>query len=300
MAPPEEKLGHTASRIGATPEASTKLSLAANVILLILKSIGGFIGGSTALIADSINSLLDLIANAAILFGLNLAKKPPDADHQYGHGNADVLAASFVALVIFVTGIYIGYDSINIIIKKSYRVPTFLATGVAVFTIILKTALFRYTLKIGRKSKSPAVLANAQDHKSDVYASSGALFGIMAAQLGYPILDPIGGLWVSFFILRNAINLIRDNIHTLMSGAPPRYIVDRVTKTAAEIDAVKGIVATRMRTLGSRHVVDIEIYVDKDLSVWQGHSIAEQVRNQILSKNDDIIDVMVHVEPSPR
>ena len=85
-----------------------------------------------------------------------------------------------------------------------------------------------------------------------------------------------------------------------MGGSPPRYIVDMVTKTAAEIDSVEGIVATRMRTLGARHVVDIEIYVDRDLSVWQGHNIAEQVRSRILSKYDDIIDVMVHVEPSPR
>ena len=169
-----------------TPEASTKLSLGANVFLLALKFTGGFFGDSKALIADSINSLLDLVANAAILFGLNLANKPADADHQYGHGNADVLAASFVALVIFVTGIYIGYDSIHIIIDRSYRVPTHLATGAAIITIIIKTALYKYTLKIGKKSKSPAVLANAQDHKSDVYASSGALFGIIAAQFGYP------------------------------------------------------------------------------------------------------------------
>ena len=133
-----------------------------------------------------------------------------------------------------------------------------------------------------------------------MYASSGALFGIVAAQLGYPILDPIGGLWVSFFILRNAINLIRDNVHTLMSGAPPKDIVDKVAMTAAEIEQVRGINATRMRTLGARHVVDIEIYVDKNLSVWQGHYIAEKVRDRILNKYNDIIDVMVHVEPSPR
>jgi cation diffusion facilitator family transporter len=282
-----------------TPEASTKLSFVANVLLLVLKLLGGFVGHSKALIADSLNSFLDLIANSAILIGLRLARRPPDAEHQYGHGNADVLAASFVAMIIFVTGVYIGYDSMNVIISGTFKVPTAFATGVAVFTIILKSSLFRYTKKIGLKSRSPAVLANAQDHKSDVYASSGALFGIVVAQLGYPILDPIGGLWVSLFILRNAVNLIRDNIHTLMSGAPDRETIERVRKTAAEIPAVKGIMATRMRTLGARHIVDIEIFVNKDLSVFEGHNIAEQVKDRLLLQYDDIIQVMVHVEPQP-
>jgi len=282
-----------------TPEASTKLSFIANVLLLILKLLGGFVGHSKALIADSLNSFLDLLANSAILIGLRLARRPPDAEHQYGHGNADVLAASFVAIVIFVTGVYIGYDSINVIINGSFRVPTPLATGVALFTIGLKSALYRYTRNVGLRSRSPAVLANAQDHKSDVYASSGALFGVVVAQLGYPILDPIGGLWVSFFILRNAVNLIRDNIHTLMSGAPDRETIERVRKTAGEIPAVRGIIATRMRTLGAKHIVDIEIFVDKNLSVLAGHNIAEQVKDRLLSQYDDIIQVMVHVEPQP-
>jgi cation diffusion facilitator family transporter len=282
-----------------TPEASTKLSVAANLLLLALKFYGGFWGGSKALIADCFNSFLDLIANSAVLVGLNVARKPADADHQYGHGNADVIAASLVAVIIFATGIYIGFDSIHTIVDRRYEAPHYVATGVALFTIILKSVLFRYTKKVGIRARSPAVLANAYDHKSDVYASSGALGGIVCAQLGYPVLDPIGGLWVAFFIVRNGINLIRDNIHTLMSGAPNKELVEKVAHTAAEIEEVKGIVTTRMRTLGATHIVDIEIFVDRNLSVGDGHCIAHQVRDRLLSKYDDIIEVMVHVEPKP-
>jgi cation diffusion facilitator family transporter len=281
----------------STPEASTKISMVFNILLLILKFFGGFFGGSRALIADCLNSLLDIVANSAVWIGIKLAKKPADVDHQYGHGNADVLAASFVAIVIFVTGIYIGYDSIHVIFDRDFGVPSYFATGVAAFTIIVKSILFRYTKNVGVQFKSAAVLANAQDHKSDVYASSGALFGIVASQVGYPILDPIGGLWVSFFILRNAVNLIRDNIHTLMSGAPDRELVERVKETAAQIKEVKGILATRMRTLGSRQFVDLEIFVDADLSVREGHIIAHQVRDLLIARYDDITEVMVHVEP---
>ena len=289
MASPKSKIN--------TPEASTKLSLLSNILLLILKFYGGFFGGSRALIADSINSLLDIIANSAVWIGLNLAKKPADEDHQYGHGNADVIAASFVALIILVTGFYIGYDSIHVIIDGRYGVPKYYATVIAFFTIVLKLVLYRYTKDVGIRFKSAAVLANAYDHKSDVYASSGALFGIFISQIGYPILDPIVGLWVSFFILRNAVNLIRDNIHTLMSGAPDREMIDKVTKSADEVKEVKGVNMTRIRTLGSRHFVDLEIFVEKDLSVFEGHNIAHKVRDILVAKYDDISDVMVHVEP---
>ncbi len=280
-----------------TPETSTAIAIVANIILLILKLIGGFYAGSRALIADSINSLLDLVANFAVWFGIKVARKPADADHQYGHGNADVLAASFVAIVILATGIFIAYGSIAVIIEGEHRVPKYFATAVALFTIILKTILYYYTKAVGMRFKSAAVLANAQDHKSDVYASSGALFGIVASQAGYPLLDPIGGLWVSFFILRNAVNLIRDNVHTLMSGAPDKETVKRVEETVKEISEVKGLMTTRMRTLGSKHFVDLEIFVDKDLSVWEAHNIAHRVQDLLVARYEDITEVMVHVEP---
>lgn len=289
MASPKSKIN--------TPESSTQISLLSNILLLILKFYGGFFGGSRALVADCINSLLDIIANSAVWIGLKLAKKPADENHQYGHGNADVIAASFVAIIILVTGVYIGYDSIHVIIDGHYAAPKYYATAIACFTIVFKLVLYQYTKKIGIRFKSAAVLANAYDHKSDVYASSGALFGIFISQIGYPILDPVGGLWVSFFILRNAVNLIRDNIHTLMSGAPDREMINRITKTADEIKEVMGINTTRIRTLGSKHFVDLEIFVEKDLSVFEGHKIAHKVRDILIAKYDDISDVMVHVEP---
>ncbi len=280
-----------------TPEASTKLSILANVFLLIIKFIGGFLGGSKALIADFVNSLLDLVANAAVLIGIRVARQPADADHQYGHGNADVIAAFLVAVIILMTGIYIGYDSASAAFSKDYRAPHWYATLVAVITIFSKTFLYRFTKMVGLKSRSPAVMANAQDHKSDVYASSGALFGIIMAQLGYPVLDPIGGIWVSFFVVRNSINLIQGNIHTLMSGAPDRELIEQVRNFAGEIPGVLGVTTTRMRTMGSSHIVDIVITVDRNLSVERGHEIASKVQERLVSQFEDIIEVMVHVEP---
>ena len=164
-----------------TPESSTKVALTSNILLLILKIYGGFFGGSRALIADSINSLLDIIANSAVWIGIKFAKKPADEGHQYGHGNADVIAASFVAVIILVTGFYIGYDSIHIIVDGSYRVPKYYATAIAAFTILLKAILYKYTIGVGIRYRSPAVHANAQDHKGSACSSDGSIDGLVIA-----------------------------------------------------------------------------------------------------------------------
>lgn len=281
----------------ATAEGSTRLSLGVNFILLVLKLSGGFIGHSRALVADGINSLLDLITNSIVWLGVRIARKPADADHQYGHGNADTLAAVFVALVLLITGGYIGSQAIAAIVQRNFQTPSWLATSVAIFTIVVKTGLFRYTLRIGRQESSPAVIANAYDHRSDVIASSGVLFGIVVAQLGAPILDPIGGLWVGIWILRQSVKIMKENLHTLMSGAPDQTLMEEVKKTLGSIAEVRKVKAARMRTLGGHHIADVDIQVDGHISVLAGHDIAEKVRALLLARHKQMLDAMVHIEP---
>ena len=164
-----------------TEEGTTRLSLTVNILLFILKLIGGFVGGSRALLADALNSLLDIVANAVVWIGIRVAKRPPDKHHHYGHGLANTLAALFVATLLVVTGIFIGVSAIHVIIDRDYSSPGALATVVAAFTIVVKETLYRITLRAGLKANSPAVIANACDHRADVYASTGALVGIVVA-----------------------------------------------------------------------------------------------------------------------
>jgi len=257
-------------------------------------------GRSQALIADALNSLLDIVANIVVWFGIRIAKKPPDKDHPYGHGNADNLAAIFVALVLFITGAYIGRESIHAVIHGDFSKPTYLATAAALFTIIVKELLYRYTLGIGKKFKSPAVIAIAYDHRSDVVVSIGTLIGIVIAQTKYPILDPIAGLWVAFFILKQGVKVIRENIQTLMVASPGAVIENEIREFIIKLDGVKNVRSIKGRLIGTSFYIDAIVEVRGDISVKVGHDIASCVRNEVIKSFADVLDVLVHIEPDRR
>jgi cation diffusion facilitator family transporter len=280
-----------------SPIGCTRFSLVINVFLFVLKMTAGILGRSQALIADSLNSLLDIVANIVVWFGINISKKPPDSDHPYGHGNADNLAAIFVALVLFITGAYIGRESIHAIVNKEFQTPTFLATAAAAVTILIKEALYRYTLRIGRRFKSAAVIANAYDHRSDVIVSVGVLIGIVVAQTKFPILDPIAGLWVAFFILKQGVRIIRENIQTLMVASPGTGFESEVKGFIGGMEGVVNVVWLKSRTVGARYFIDAAIQVNSEVSVYEGHEIATRVKRAVSSRYPDVLDVLVHVEP---
>ena len=280
-----------------TPIASTKLSFLINILLLILKLFGGIVGRSQALVADALNSLLDIVANIVVWFGINIAKKPPDENHPYGHGNADTLAAIFVALVLIITGGYIGREAFDSIINHDFKTPTYLATIAAVITIIVKSILYKYTLKIGQKYRSQAVIANAADHRSDVIVSIGTLVGIVVAQTKYPILDPIAGLWVAFFILKQAVKIIRDNIHTLMVGSPGISRQNDIREFISNIDGVIKVKWIKGRIVGSDYHMDTAVNVKGDITVRDGHDIARNIKKSVMEEFPEVAGILVHIEP---
>lgn len=279
------------------PEKTTIVSIIANSLLLLVKLVGGTVGRSQALLADAINSLMDLVANAVVWMGCRIAQKPPDRDHRYGHGHANTLAAIFVALTLIIIGGFIAYQAIHVIIDGHYSVPTPLATIIAIGTILTKEILYRWTIKVGKKYKNPAIIANAQDHRSDVYSSLGALVGILAAQIKWPLLDPIASIWIALLILKNAITLMKTNIHTLMSGSPDLESEKGIMETLVSVAGIKKIRDLRIRSMGTYLIVDVKIQVDRNLTVEQGHDIATQSKQTLLMSDHNIHDVMVHVEP---
>ncbi len=247
--------------------------------------------------ADALNSLLDIVANIIVWLGLRIAVKPPDRDHPYGHGNADTLAAVFVAIILFVTGAYIGREAVDTIRHGDFQKPTYLATAAALFTILLKSILYKYTLDVGRKFKSPAVIANARDHISDVVVSVGTLAGILVAQLKYPILDPIAGLWVAVFILKQGVRIIRDNVHTLMSGSPEPHLQLEIQDFIAGLADVVEVNWLKGRMVGQDYYLDVAILVKGSITVREGHEIAHVIRNAVTDKFPEVADILVHVEP---
>jgi cation diffusion facilitator family transporter len=258
---------------------------------------GGIWGRSQALLADAINSLLDIVANIVVWFGIKISERPPDREHPYGHGNADNLAAIFVAIVLFLTGAYIGREAFSTIIDKSYATPNIMATAAAIITILIKFSLYKFTVKIGREYRSPAVIANAQDHRSDVLISLGALIGIVVAQIGFPILDPLAGIYIAISILRQSVKIIRENISTLMVSSPGLAFEKELKEYISNLDEVKKVTWIKGRAVGSGYYIDAAVCVRGDLTVSQGHDIAHDIGASVKTAFPTVHDVLVHIEP---
>ncbi len=275
----------------------TLVGLATNIVLAIFKLLAGIFGFSYAMIADSIHSFSDCFATGTVYVGIRIGEKPPDKSHPYGHANAEIIAAFLVALIILATGVYVGVSSIQLIAHKHFETPATIALVAAATSIVIKEALFRYTLKVGKKNNSPAVVANAWDHRSDAYSSIAALAGILGARLGVQYLDPVAGLVVSAFIIKMSLSLLRPNIGVLMDESPSEAVLDKIRATALEIGGVQAVDSIRAHRLGSSFTVDIEIAVDSSLTVKQGHQVAEEVKSGLLSEVEHVQDVIVHVNP---
>jgi len=275
----------------------TLVGLVTNVALAIFKLFAGIFGFSYAMIADAIHSFSDCFATGTVYVGLRIGEKPPDERHPYGHANAETIAAFLVALIILATGVYVGVSAVQLIAHKHFETPATIALAAAAISIVTKEGLFRYTLKVGKKSNSPAVIANAWDHRSDAYSSVAALAGIIGARLAFPYLDPIAGLAVSALIIKMSLTLLRPNIGILMDERPEPVVLDKIRTATLEVRGIKAIDSIRAHRRGSTLTIDIEVAVDSRLTVEQGHQVASEVKNKLLNKVEHVQDVMVHVNP---
>lgn len=275
----------------------TLIGLVGNIVLSIFKLLAGIFGFSYAMIADAIHSISDSFATGIAYIGIRIGERPADESHPYGHANAETIAAFVVALTILGTGVFVGVDAVHLVVQKHFETPAMIALVAAVISIIIKEVMFRYTLKVGQRNNNPAVIATAWDHRSDVYSSVAAFLGILGARLGFQYLDPIAGLVVAALIIKMSLTLFRSNIGILMDERPETAVLDEIRATALEVGEVRAIDSLKVHRRGSTFTIDIEIAVDSRLTVEQGHQVAAEVKNKLLSKIEHVQDVMVHVNP---
>lgn len=273
------------------------LGLVANVVLAIFKLLAGIFGFSYAMVADALHSLSDCSSDVTAYVGLRIGEKPADKSHPYGHGSAETISAFLVALIILATGVYVGGSACHLIAHQHFETPTMIALVAAVTSIVIKEAMFRYTLLVGKRNNSPAVIANAWHHRSDAYSSVAAFAGILGAMLGFAYLDPIAGLVVSALIVKMSLTLFRSNIGILMDETPAPAFLDEIRAMTLEVNGVKAIDSMKAHRHGSTFTIDIEIAVDSHLTVEQGHQVAAKVRDRLMGQVDHVQDVMVHVNP---
>jgi cation diffusion facilitator family transporter len=269
-----------------------------NILLSAIKIGFGIIGQSAALIADGIHSLSDLFSDVFVLIAVKLGSREADADHQYGHRRYETLTTVLLGIGLIVIAGGIAVDVIERILEPEHLfVPEKETLAVAAISILANEWLYHYTKRVAKKTRSKLLLANAWHHRSDAISSIVVLFGIAAVLLGYPYADAIAAVIVALMVAKIGLSLILDSIRELVDTSLPVKAVGEIREAILETDGVEGIHLLRTRKMGEDTLIDAHIVVDPRITVSEGHMIGDKVRDHLIDEFEDVMDVLVHIDP---
>jgi cation diffusion facilitator family transporter len=278
---------------------STWIGIGVNLLLVAIKGIAGFLGHSHALLADATESLADVVSSLVVLAGLRYAVRPPDENHPYGHGKAEPLAATGVGLAMMGAAAFIAAQSVRGILARDHS-PAPFTLPVLIIVFLIKEAMYRYVMRVGRQMGSTAVQTDAWHHRSDSLTSAAAFLGISVALIGGPpwrSADDWAALAASGLIVWNAIQAMRPALMELLDTAPEAELASRVRHVAEQVPGVRGTEKCFVRKMGLTLYVDLHVIVDGDLNVRDGHDIAHRVKDALREADPRISEVLVHIEP---
>lgn len=275
--------------------------IALNAVLAAVKIAGGIFGHTYALVADGAESLLDILSSLMVWAGFKVAAQPPDEDHPYGHGKAEPLAALAVAVFIFAMAGWVGWHAVHEIITP-HRGPAWWTLLLLAAVIVVKTIFSRRVGAASERVGSTALGVEALHHYSDAMTSAAAFVGIGIALVGGPgweTADDWAALFACVIIAFNGFNMTMKALGDVMDTAVPEEFEKEIRAIALGVPGVQDLHRLRMRKSGLSHLVDIQIRVDGELTVREGHDIAHLVKDALLASAPHAIsDVTVHVEPA--
>ncbi len=274
--------------------------LAINIMLASVKILAGFFGNAYVLIADGIESAMDVGGSIVIWGGLKVAARPPDRTHPYGHGKAEPIAAVIVAIGVLAAALGLAIQSVREIFLPHHG-PAPYTLVVLIVAVIVKEILYRYVIRFGRSVESTAVQTDAWHHRTDAMTSIAAFIGISVALVGgeaWQSADDWAALFACALIGTNGYRLLRPALFEIMDTAPRGPIVDSVRNAAAAVPGVIEVEKCLIRKMGLDFYVDLHVGVNGSISVHEGHEIAHRVKTAIRQADSRIADVLVHIEPA--
>lgn len=293
----------THARTARRAEAGARLVLRGillNAVLAAAKFAGGILGNTYALIADGAESLLDILSSLLVWAGFRVAAQPPDADHPYGHGKAEAVAALAVAAFIFAMAGWVAWHAVREIITP-HRGPAWWTLLLLAAVIVVKWLYARRLRLAGAEAGSTALGAEALHHWTDALTSAAAFVGITIALIGGPgweTADDWAALFACVIIAFNGTAMLKKALGDVMDSAAPEHFEKEVRALALAVPGVQALDKVRVRKSGLSHLVDIQVRVDGTLTVREGHAIAHAVKDALtVSAAHAISDVSVHVEP---
>jgi cation diffusion facilitator family transporter len=282
---------------------AVNLSLAANVLLAVLKTGVGIVGHSQALLADGINSTSDVVYLAIVRAFMRLAGKPPDREHPYGHRQLESIAAVVVGAFVMSTAVVIFWNAVNQVFdlatgRAESRPVRAVALWVALLTVILKLGLTVLTGRISRKTGSLTVLALSRDHRNDIFSIAAAGVGIFFARFGHVWVDPLAAALVALVILHTGVTILRESSADLMVILPDRKVAERIRQLLKPIAGIEQVEEIHVQRIGPYLLVNLTVGIDGTLTVAAGDQIATQVEDALWRNVDYIRRVSVHYHPS--
>ena len=276
----------------------SRVGIWGNVLLAGFKLAAGIMGNSSAMVSDAVHSLSDVFATFVAYLGVRLSMKPEDENHPYGHERLECVASLILGLILAGTGIGIGYTGIQKIMShEKLAIPTMLPLVAAVISIVVKEAMFWYTMIYAKKLNSSAFKADAWHHRSDALSSIGSFIGIGLAMIGFPIMDPIASLVICLFILKVAYDISRDALDKMLDTSCDKDFEENLRTFIEDQPGVEHIDLLHTRQFGNKIYIDLEIAAQRDISLVEAHEIAESVHNSVENKYPNVKHIMIHVNP---
>ena len=274
-------------------------SIISNLGLTIIKFLGGYFGNSYALIADAIESSVDVVSSIFVFFGIKYSSRPADENHPYGHGKAEALITFVVVFSLIGAACIIAYESIHNIITP-HESPKGFTLIILIGIIIFKEASFQYVMKKSRVTNSSALKADAWHHRSDAITSLMAFIGISIALVmgnGWEIADDVAALLASGIIVYNAYKILRPALGEIMDEDLYEEENDEIRKLAQKVEGVLAVERCIVRKSGMLYFVDMHAVVKGNLTVAEGHAISHLIKDRVRELKPEVADVLVHIEP---
>ena len=275
-----------------------------NVALLIFKFVAGIVGHSAAMVADAVHSLSDLATDVIVLIFVHISSKPQDKSHDYGHGKYETLAMTLIGVALMAVAIGIIYNGAMKISAwlggEQLEAPGMLALWAALLSVLLKEGVYQYSMVKARKLDSQVLAANAWHHRSDALSSIGTAIGIGGAIfLGqrWTVLDPLASLVVGAFIVKVALELLRDGVSDLMEHSLPDDVEEEMLRMVGEVPGVAYPHDLRTRKIGNHYAIELHILMDGNMSLRDAHNKASEVEDLLRARYGQDTHVAVHVEP---
>lgn len=276
------------------------ISVIVNLLLATFKLVAGIVGNSYAIITDAVHSASDVFSTFIVIIGVKIASKKADRNHPYGHERFECVASILLAVMLAVTGGSIGYGGINRIVDGSYKTlatPTMLALSASIVSIIVKEAMFWFTIIPAKKIGSGALKADAWHHRSDALSSIGSFVGVICAMFGFPIMDSVASIVICLMIFKASFDIFKDSVDKMTDSACDKKTEEALRTFIENVEGVLRLDLLKTRKFGDRLYVEVEISLDSNLILVEAHEIAEKVHSELELNFPNIKHCTVHVNP---